>query len=89
MTVSKYHRELTEMTRLWNCSEREAMLIFLHIVYTLRGYSPEKAAEFTNHLPDDYLAYCFTSFMDDRFAPTTEPIDLLSIKPWEPRGMII
>ena len=88
MTVSKYHSELTEMTKLWNCSEREAMLIFLQVIYILRGYSPEEAEGITNHLDDDYLSYCFTAFMDDR-RKTSKPIDLLSIEPWEPMGMIV
>lgn len=86
MTVSKYHRELTEMTKIWNCSEREAMLIFLHVINILRGYSPEFVADFTKHYTDEDLSYCFTAFMDDRFATTTKPIDVLSIKPWEPNS---
>lgn len=88
MTV-KYHRELAEMTKIWNCSERDAALIFLHVIYILRGGSPESVAGFTNHLSDEHLSYCFTAFMDNRFITPAKPIDLLNIKPWEPRGMII
>lgn len=85
----KYHSELTEMTNIWNCSEREAALIFLQVIYILRGGSPKIVADFTKHYSDEYLTYCFTAFMDDSRKPPTKPIDLLSIKPWEPRGMII
>ena len=81
MTVSKYQKELAEMTRLWNCNERDAMLVFLQVIYILRGNSPEQVAGITNHLSDEHLAYCFTAFMDDRRI-TSKTIDLLSIEPW-------
>ena len=85
MKLTKYRAELTELTEIWNCDERTAILHFLHVINIMRGYSPRKVAAFTNHLSDDWLAYCFVEFMEDRFRMRPQPIeiDLLSIKPTE------
>lgn len=79
MAKSKYAKELAEMTELWNCDERTAIQQFLHTIYILRGCSPKDTGSFINHMSDDELVRCFTSFMDDRF--NHKEIDLLAIQP--------
>lgn len=82
MTVSRYGKELAEMSKLWNCGEREAAQQFLQAIYIAEGNSPETAAEFINTLSDNDLASSFSKVMDAcRKTSFSNGINLLELKP--------
>lgn len=83
MTVSRYGKELAEMSKRWNCCEKEAAQQFIQAYYILKGNRPEAAAECVNSWQDDVLFCAFIAIMDDSRRQRND-IDLLTLEPVEP-----
>ena len=83
MTVSRYGKELAEMSKRWNCGEKEAAQQFIQAYYILKGNRPEAAAECVNSWQDDVLFCAFIAIMDDSRRQWND-IDLLTLEPVEP-----
>ena len=83
MAVSRYGKELAEMSKRWNCGEKEAAQQFIQAYYILKGNRPEAAADFINTWSDDVLFCAYVAVMDDSRRQKKD-IDLLALEPVEP-----